>query len=141
MEADAEKLAVLTGKAEDLPSYLQSTTEAMYLYIHTDLSDSRKGFRFRYSLGCDLQLETGLVSPGYDMADNFLYPNNLEYDYRPRAPDEWPLSLRFVDIQVVESDSFQLYDGINSNGVQLYRAERFHGKTVPKSATFSAKKI
>ena len=46
-EADAGKLAVLTGKAEDLPSYLQSTTEAMY--IHTDLSDSRIGFRFRYS--------------------------------------------------------------------------------------------
>ena len=40
-EADAEKLAVLTGKAEDLPSYLQSTTEAMYLYIHTDLTRER----------------------------------------------------------------------------------------------------
>ena len=40
-EADAEKLAVLTGKAEDLPSYLQSTTEAMYLYIHTDLTRGR----------------------------------------------------------------------------------------------------
>ena len=41
VEADAEKLAVLTGKAEDLPSYLQSTTEAMYLYIHTDLTRGR----------------------------------------------------------------------------------------------------
>ena len=49
----------------------------MYLYIHTDLSDSRKGLR--YSLGCDLTLEAAngtLVSPGYDMADDFRYPNN-----------------------------------------------------------------
>ena len=35
-EADTEKLAVLTDKAEDLPSYLQSTTEAMYLYIDNE---------------------------------------------------------------------------------------------------------
>ena len=84
--------------AENLPSFLQSTIEPMYLYIHADLSDSRK--ELRYSLGCDLTLGAAngtLVSPGYDMADDFRYPNNLECDYRLRALGGSPISLRFVD--------------------------------------------
>ena len=104
------------------------------MYIHTDLSDSQKGFRFRFSR---LALEAAkgtLVSPGYDMADDFLYQNNLECDYRLRAPNGLPLSLQFVDFHMDESDSVQFYDGTNSNSVQLHLAEGFHGKT----ATFSA---
>lgn len=132
---------MLTGRSEELPTYLQST-EAMYLYIHTDLSDSRKGFRFRYSVGCDLSLEAAngtLVSPGYDMeAVDFRYPNNLECDYRLRAPGGLPLSLRFVEFQVDDSDNVQLYDGSSSNGIQLHPAGGFRGKTEPKMATFSS---
>ena len=68
------------------------------------------------------------------MADDFLYQNNLECDYRLRAPNGLPLSLQFVDFHMDESDSVQFYDGTNSNSVQLHLAEGFHGKT----ATFSA---
>lgn len=140
--SDSERLALLTGRTEDLPTYLQSTGEAMYLYIHADLSDSRRGFRFRYSMGCDLTLEAAngtLVSPGYDLnSDNFRYPNNLECDYRLRAPAGAPLSARFLDFQVDESDSVQVYDGSSANGVRLHPGEGFRGRTTPKMLTLSA---
>ena len=71
-EADAEKLAVLTDKAEDLPSYLQSTTEVMYLYIDNE----QLAERIPVPLLARLPLDAGggqLVSPGYD---DFRYPNN-----------------------------------------------------------------
>ena len=130
-EADAEQLALLTGRSSDLPfTYLQSTSESMYLYVHTDLSDSRRGFRFRYSMGCDVTLEAAngtIVSPGYDMSSGGKYPNNLECDYHLRAPGGAPLSLRFIDFHVDETDSVQVYDGSSSNGIRLHPAEGFRG--------------
>jgi len=144
-EADAQKLALLTGRTEDNPTYIQSTEEAMYLYIHTDISDSRKGFRFRYSMGCNLMLEAAngtLSSPGYNLDDGeegFHYPNNLECDYHLRAPGGSPLSLRFLDFQVDDTDKVKLYDGSSSNGIQLHPVDGFHGKTVPRlNSTLSA---
>jgi len=77
-ESSSRQLALLTGDQTANPVYLQSTEEAMYLYVHTDLSDSRRGFRFRYSSGCDLFLEAAngtIVSPGWDLGN---YPFNLE---------------------------------------------------------------
>ena len=126
-ESNAERLALLTGGAKSNPVYLQSTNEAMYLYIHTDLSDSRKGFRFRYSMGCDLSLETTngtLVSPGFGMEN---YPHNLECDYRLRGPGGRPVSLRFLQFGLDDSDSVEIYDGSSTNGVPLHPSGGFKG--------------
>ncbi len=94
-QSDSRRLALLTGDSSSNPTYLQSTQEQLYLYIHTDLSDSRRGFRFRYSSGCDLFLEAAngtLVSPGFRQGD---YPHNLECDYHLRGPGGRPVSLRY----------------------------------------------
>lgn len=99
----------------------------MYLYIHTDLSDSRSGFRFRYSMGCDLSLEMAngtLVSPGFDMEN---YPHNLECNYHLRGPAGRPVSLRFLQFGLDDSDNVEIYDGSTSNGVPLHPPGGFKG--------------
>ena len=132
-ESSSRRLALLTGDQTANPVYVQSTEEAMYLYVHTDLSDSRRGFRFRYSSGCDLFLEAAngtIVSPGWDLGN---YPFNLECDYHLRGPGGSPLSIRFEEFHVDETDSVQLYDGSSANGIKLHADNGFKGKTVPRS--------
>ena len=71
-EADSRQLALLTGQVSDNPLYIQSTGDSLYLYVRTDLSDSRRGFLFNYTAGCDLTLNVTngtLVSPGYDFGN------------------------------------------------------------------------
>ena len=112
-EADTEKLAVLTDKAEDLPSYLRSTTEAMYLYIDNE----QLAERIPVPLLARLPLEAGggqLVSPGYD---DFRYPNNRS---RPFHSDSSTSSW------------------INPTASSSVRPKGFHWKPAPKTATFSA---
>ncbi|KZS05970.1 Notch 2 [Daphnia magna] len=90
-------LAMLTGRTEDLPAYLQSTTEAMYLYIHSDLSESRKGFRFRYSVddSDSVQLYDGSSSNGIKLHPAEGFHGKTEPKMATFSADSGDLLVRF----------------------------------------------
>lgn len=87
-------LARLTGKQENNPRFIISTGPSLYLYVHTSLGNSAKGFQIRYYSGCSVTLEAlegEVVSPAYGVAN---YPNNQECLYLIRRTGGGRLSLK-----------------------------------------------
>lgn len=87
-------LAKLTGKQMNNPKFVISTGPKMYLYVHTSLGISKRGFQIRYYSGCSVTLEAmegEVTSPAYDVSN---YPNNQECLYLIRRPGGGRLSLK-----------------------------------------------
>jgi len=102
-------IARLTGKSEDnMNRVIMSTGNNLYLYFKTSLGDSRRGFSIRFTQGCKATIiaRNGTVqSPSYGLND---YPNNQECLYRIRNLDRGPLSLKFTDFNVHQTDYVQV---------------------------------
>jgi hypothetical protein len=47
----AAQLVKLTGAQDENPKFVMSTNNKVYVYIHTDLGGSKKGFRIKYFSG------------------------------------------------------------------------------------------
>ncbi|EZA50646.1 Sushi, von Willebrand factor type A, EGF and pentraxin domain-containing protein [Ooceraea biroi] len=126
-------IARLTGKSEDNPNkVIMSTGNNLYLYFKTSLGDSRRGFSIRFTQGCKATIiaRNGTVqSPSYGLND---YPNNQECLYKIRNLDRGPLSLKFTDFNVHQTDYVQIYDGSNTNGLRLHPEGGFTSNTRPK---------
>ncbi|XP_052128948.1 sushi, von Willebrand factor type A, EGF and pentraxin domain-containing protein 1 [Frankliniella occidentalis] len=128
----SQPIARLTGLAEDNPKLIMSTGDKMYLYFKTGLGDSRKGFKIKYSQGCQATIvaKNGtLASPAFGLKD---YPSNQECLYRIRNPGGGPLSLAFDHFQVHQSDMVQVYDGASTSGLRLHPGNGFSADSVPR---------
>ena len=88
------QLAYLTGDMKNNPKFITSTGSTLYFYIHTNLGESRRGFRLRYYSGCSItveSLEGKITSPAFGVAN---YPNNQECTYLIKRPGGGRLSLK-----------------------------------------------
>ncbi|XP_043234344.1 uncharacterized protein LOC122387849 [Amphibalanus amphitrite] len=128
---DDRQLAWLTGAAPER-RFISSTGNILYLYVRTDLGNSRRGFSIKYRAGCDVTLKAdngSLYSPVYGLAD---YPTNLQCDYLIQRPAGGPLSLRFTHLNLDETDAVQVYDGPDSSSLRLHSGDGFTGPSPPQ---------
>ncbi|XP_063243609.1 sushi, von Willebrand factor type A, EGF and pentraxin domain-containing protein 1 isoform X2 [Bacillus rossius redtenbacheri] len=128
----SKPLARLTGAASDNPPIVMSTGSQLYLYFKTSLGDSRRGFKIKYSQGCQATLTATngtFTSPALGLAE---YPANQECLYKIRRPKSGALSLKFNEFSVHPSDFVQVYDGASVSGLRLHPGDGFTGTTVPK---------
>ncbi|CAG0907539.1 unnamed protein product, partial [Darwinula stevensoni] len=104
---ESPRLAELTGTGAENPKFVMSTGNRLYLYVYTDLGDSRKGFRIKYFSGCSVRVDadSGEVrSPAFGTAP---YPANQVCTYHIHRPGGGPLSMRFSEFDVDQSDAVQ----------------------------------
>ncbi|KAF7987305.1 hypothetical protein HCN44_003067 [Aphidius gifuensis] len=128
----SKPIARLTGKKHDNPNVIMSTSNNLYLYFKTSLGDSKKGFNIRYSQGCRatiISMNGTIQSPSFGLNE---YPNNQECLYRVKNPKGSPLSLKFINFNVHNTDFVQVYDGSNTNGLRLHSGDGFTSNTKPK---------
>ncbi|XP_043197541.1 uncharacterized protein LOC122368017 [Amphibalanus amphitrite] len=128
---DDRQLAWLTGSAPER-RFISSTGNVLYLYVRTDLGNSRRGFSIKYRAGCDVTLKAdngSVYSPVYGLAD---YPTNLQCDYLIQRPAGGPLSLRFTHLNLDETDAVQVYDGPDSSSLRLHSGDGFTGPSPPQ---------
>ncbi|KAE8738022.1 hypothetical protein FOCC_FOCC016509 [Frankliniella occidentalis] len=128
----SQPIARLTGLAEDNPKLIMSTGDKMYLYFKTGLGDSRKGFKIKYSQGCQptIVAKNGTIaSPAFGLKD---YSSNQDCLYRIRNPGGGRLSLALDHFQVHQSDMVQVYDGASTSGLRLHPGNGFSADSVPR---------
>jgi len=101
-------IAELTGSVEQNARLVISTGNQLYVYFKTALGDSKRGFKIKYSEGCRSTVFAAngtVASPAFGLAS---YPNNQECLYILRRPGGGPLSLKFDDFELHQSDSVQV---------------------------------
>ncbi|XP_046990617.1 sushi, von Willebrand factor type A, EGF and pentraxin domain-containing protein 1 [Schistocerca americana] len=122
----------LTGSKEDNPPVIVSTENKLYLYFKTSLGDSRRGFKINYSQGCKATLiaENGTISsPAFGITN---YPSNQECLFKLKKPGGGPLSLKFENFTVHQSDFVQVFDGSSISGLRLHPGNGFTANAVPR---------
>ncbi|XP_012280254.1 sushi, von Willebrand factor type A, EGF and pentraxin domain-containing protein 1 [Orussus abietinus] len=125
-------IARLTGKREQNPKVIISTGSQLYLYFKTNLSNLRRGFSIRYTQGCKATIVASngtIQSPAYGLSN---YPNNQECFYKIKNIRGGPLSLKFTNFNVHETDIVQVFDGLNTNGLRLHAKNGFTSNVRPK---------
>ncbi|XP_076318247.1 uncharacterized protein LOC143229580 isoform X1 [Tachypleus tridentatus] len=131
-------LAKLSGSSDIVPKFTMSTSNKIYLYLHTSYGDSRKGFTIRFRSGCEVEMVASsgnISSPAFGVVN---YPSNQMCKYSITRPEGGSVSLRFTHFDVNEDDYVEIYDGTNpEEGVQLHPGEGFTGKSRP-SLTLTA---
>lgn len=98
----------LTGELENNQRIIMSTGSQIYLYFKTNVGDTRRGFRLRFTQGCTAPIigRNGTqISPAYGLTN---YPSNQECLYKIKNPGGGPLSLNFNDFEVDKSDFIRL---------------------------------
>jgi hypothetical protein len=103
-----QSIAELTGSLNENPRLVISTGNQLYVYFKTVLGDSKRGFKIKYSEGCRSTIFAAngtIASPAFGLAS---YPNNQECLYTLRRPGGGPLSLKFDDFEVHQSDFVQV---------------------------------
>jgi CUB domain len=106
-----QSIAELTGSLNENPRLVISTGNQLYVYFKTVLGDSKRGFKIKYSEGCRSTIFAAngtIASPAFGLAS---YPNNQECLYTLRRPGGGPLSLKFDDFEVHQSDFVQVKFG------------------------------
>lgn len=101
-------VARLSGSIENNSRVIMSTGNQLYLYFKTSLGDSKRGFNIRYTQGCKATIiaRNGTVqSPSYGLGN---YPNNQECLYKVKNVDGRPLSLKFDDFNIHQTDVVQV---------------------------------
>ncbi|XP_069668601.1 uncharacterized protein uif isoform X2 [Periplaneta americana] len=122
----------LTGSTEDNPTLIMSTGNQLYLYFKTSLGDSRRGFKIKYLQGCRATIASmngTFTSPAFGLTD---YPSNQECLYKIKKPGGGPLSLKFEDFDVHQSDFVQVYDGASTSGLRLHPNNGFTASNSPR---------
>ncbi|XP_072154980.1 uncharacterized protein uif isoform X2 [Bemisia tabaci] len=128
----SQPIGRLTGNSLNNPKIIISTGHQLYLYLKTNLGDSRKGFKLRYSQGCKAIITAAngtLTSPAFGLSN---YPSNLECLLKIKNPSSGPLSLKFDSLSVHPSDNVQVFDSLSTSGLRLHPGNGFTGNAAPK---------
>ncbi|XP_059477749.1 uncharacterized protein LOC132198041 isoform X1 [Neocloeon triangulifer] len=125
-------LADISGSLDENPRLVMSTGNQLYVYFKSVLGDSKRGFKIKYSEGCRSTLFAAngtITSPAFGLSN---YPNNQECLYTIRRPGGGPMSLKFDDFEVHQSDFVQIYDGASTSGLRLHPGEGFTASSRPR---------
>ncbi|RWS09468.1 uncharacterized protein B4U79_12754 [Dinothrombium tinctorium] len=134
------KLAMFTGSLKNISSkFITSTSNRVYLYLHTSFGNAGRGFSLRFRYGCEVDYQSSfgtITSPAFGVA---AYPTNQHCTYYLSRPDSGSLSIKFSNFDVSEDDVVQVYDGSSVvSSVPLHPFKGFGGKNSPKSLTLTA---
>ncbi|KAK6617037.1 hypothetical protein RUM44_005394 [Polyplax serrata] len=129
---NSPEMAKLTGSAEENNRIIMSTKNQVYVYFKTNLGDSRRGFKIKYSEGCQASitaLNGTFTSPAFGLSD---YPSNQDCLYKIRNPRTGPISLKFENFDVHQTDFVQVYDGASTSGLRLHPGNGFTSNAIPR---------
>ncbi|KAG1655606.1 Fibropellin-1 [Nymphon striatum] len=113
-------LANLTGSMAEIPRFVISTVNKLYIYISTDLAVDRKGFNVKYTA----------ESPAFGIQD---YPSSQRCTYLIKRPGGGPISLKFNEFSVQQDDYVQVYDGSSeSRGIKLHSNKGYTNSSMPR---------
>ncbi|XP_013781236.1 uncharacterized protein LOC106465521 [Limulus polyphemus] len=125
-------LSKLSGTSSSVPRFTMSTSNKIYLYLHTSFGDNRKGFAIRYRSGCEVEMVASsgnISSPAFGVVN---YPSNQVCRYRVTRPEGGSISLKFTEFDVIEDDYVEVFDGTSAEqGVKLHPASGFSGRALP----------
>ncbi|GFR81199.1 neurogenic locus notch homolog protein 1, partial [Elysia marginata] len=117
--------------------FVLSSGRKFYLTKQTRLGGLNKGIKFRYTQGCNVEMNqtAGYISsPGFP--SNY-YPNGVECRWRIAQPDGLPVTLKVDSLDLHPEDTLQIYDA-NATLMRTYTGSVLQDPLRVTSGIFSA---
>ena len=108
-----------------------STGPELYVYTQTDQADSRRGYRIRYTQGCDVVISANngtITSPAFGIRP---YPHNVQCNYIIRPDTGTKVSMVITSMDLHDTDKVEVFDG-STDGLPLHPPGGFTGGETPQ---------